>query len=330
MILRRPLLLAAAAAPFARPALAQVSTTRPLRLIVPNPPGGQSDTIARLYGEAIQATSGQAVVVENRSGANGLIAMDTVAKAPPDGLTTGLFSITLFTTLPAMMQRMPLDVDRDLTAITSVVTSTVLCCVTESRARERGWPDFRAMVEWAKRPGNALTNGAASSGGASHLLVATIARRARADITVVPYRGGAPALNDLLAGTIDMAFDFMPALLPHVAAGRLRALAVGSRERLPFLPDVPAMGEFADLGIADIDLQSWNILSGPAGLPPELAARTVELVRRANTHPGLEERLRANGLMPIPPAEPEAVRARIQAERPRWREMVEISGARIE
>src|SRR5687768_11211115 len=145
MIPRR--LLLAAAMPLARPARAQISATRPLRLIVPNPPGGQSDTIARLYGEAIQATSGQAVVVENRSGAKGLIAMDAVAKAPPDGLTAGLFSITLFTALPAMMPRMPLDVDRDIAPITSVVTSTVLCAVTEARARERGWADFRAMLE---------------------------------------------------------------------------------------------------------------------------------------------------------------------------------------
>lgn len=327
---RRRALLIAPVLLAARPAPAQISASRPLRLIVPNPPGGQSDTIARLYGEAIQATTGQAVVVENRSGANGLIAMDAVAKAPPDGLTTGLFSITLFTTLPAMMSRMPLDVDRDLSPITSVVTSTVLCAVTEQRARERGWTDFRAMLEWARRPGHALTNGAASSGGASHLLTATIARRSGADITVVPYRGGAPALNDLLAGNIDMAFDFMPALLPHVAAGRLRAMAVGSRERVPFLPEVPGLGEFADLGLGDLDLQSWNILSGPAGLPAELAERTVELVRRANTHPGLEERLRANGLLPLPPLDGAGVRARVAAERPRWREMVEISGARIE
>ena len=330
MLSRRALFLVATATPLARPALAQFPSTRALRVIVPNPPGGQSDTIARLYGEAIQATVGQLVVVENRSGANGLIAMDTVVKAPPDGLTTGLFSITLFTTLPAMMPRMPLDVDRDLTAITSVVTSTVLCCVTEQRARERGWTDFRALLEWAKRPGNGLTNGAASSGGASHLLTATLARRSGADITVVPYRGGAPALNDLLAGNIDMVFDFMPALLPHVAAGRLRALAVGSAARVPFLPDVPGMGEFTDLGIGDLDLQSWNILSGPPNLPAETAAATVELVRRANTKPGLEERLRMNGLLSLPPLDPSAVRARITAERPRWREMVEISGARIE
>ncbi len=330
MMHRRTLLLASAATALASPALAQISTSRPLRLIVPNPPGGQSDTIARLYGEAIQAQAGQAVVVENRSGANGLLAMDAVAKAAPDGLTTGLFSITLFTTLPAMMPRMPLDVDRDLLAITSVVTSTVLCCVTEQRARERGWTDFRSMIEWAKRPGNALTNGAASSGGASHLLVATIAKRSGADMTVVPYRGGAPALNDLLAGTVDMCFDFMPALLPHVASGRLRAMAVGSGQRVPFLPEVPGMAEFADLGIGDLDLQSWNILSGPAGLPPELAGRTVELIRRANEHPGLEDRLRANGLLRLPPTDPAATRARIMSERPRWNEMVQISGARIE
>lgn len=329
MMLRRTL-LAAAAAPLAAPALAQISSSRPLRLVVPNPPGGQSDTIARLYGEAIQATTGQAVVVENRSGANGLIAMDAVSKAAPDGLTTGLFSITMFTSLPAMMARMPLNVDRDVTPITSVVTSTTLCCVRADRARQRGWTDLGAMLEWAKKPGNELTNGAASSGGASHLLTATIARRSGAAITVVPYRGGAPALNDLLAGNIDMAFDFMPALLPHVAAGTLKPMAVGANTRLPFLPDVPGLGEFAAYGIGDLDLQSWNILTGPANLPPELVARTQDLLRRAAAHPGLEERLRANGLLALPALDAAATRARILADRPRWAEMVQISGARIE
>ncbi len=315
----------------AAPRLLRAQSARPMRLIVPNPPGGQSDTIARLYGEAMQATSGQSVIIENRSGANGLIAMDAVAKSVPDGTTVGLFSIALFTTLPMMMgARMPLDVDRDLTAVTSMVTSTVMCAVTDQRARERGWTDFRAMVGWAKRPGNGLTNGAASSGGASHLLVATIAKRSGADVTVVPYRGGAPALNDLLAGNIDMCFDFMPALMPHVQAGRLRALAVGSRARVPFLPEVPGMGDFPDLGIADLDLQSWNIITGPPGMPADIQARIAGLVRGAAAHPGLEDRLRTAGLMTMPPLDPAAVRARILAERPAWREMVEVSGARIE
>lgn len=313
------------------PAAAQIlAGGRPLKLIVPNPPGGQSDTIARLYADALQAGAGQSVVVENRTGANGLIAMDAVARAPADGQTLGIFSITAFTALPAMMAKMPFDVERDLSPVTSIVTSTTLCVVTAERARERGWTDFRSLIAWARRPGNELTNGAAASGGASHLLCATIARRSGSAITVVPYRGGAPALNDLLAGSIDMVFDFMPALLPHVAAGKLVPLAVGSRERSPLLPEVPGMGEFADLGIGDIDLQSWNMLAAQAALPAPVAAAIREGVRKANAQPGLEEKLRASGLLMMPPLEPAAVRERVAREQPMWREMVAASGARIE
>ncbi|UFN48169.1 tripartite tricarboxylate transporter substrate binding protein [Roseomonas sp. OT10] len=301
-----------------------------MKLVVPNPPGGQSDTIARLYADALQAAAGQSVVVENRTGANGLIAMDAVARAPADGQTLGIFSVTAFNALPAMMAKMPLDVERDLFPLTSIVTSTTLCVVTAERARERGWTDFRALVDWARKPGNELTNGAAASGGASHLLCATIAKRSGAAITVVPYRGGAAALNDLLAGSIDMVFDFMPALMPHVAAGKLVPLAVGMRERIPLLPQVPGMGEFADLNLADIDLQSWNALTAPANLPAPVAAAILDGVRKANAQPGLEEKLRQSGLLMMPPLDPAGVQERLARERPLWREMVAASGARIE
>ena len=315
----------------AGPARAQMlAGAKPMKLIVPNPPGGQSDTIARLYADALQAATGQPMMVENRTGANGLIAMDAVARAPADGQTLGIFSVTAFVALPAMMAKMPMEPERDLFPVTSMVTSTTLCVVTAERARERGWTDFRALIDWARKPGHELTNGAAASGGASHLICATIAKRTGAAITVVPYRGGAPALNDLLAGSIDMVFDFMPALMPHVAAGKLVPLAVGTQARIPLMPQVPAMGDFPDLGIADIDLQSWNVLSAPAGLPEPLAAAIRQGVAKAGAQPGLEEKLRASGLMMMPALEPAAVRARLAREKPLWREMVAASGARIE
>ena len=149
------------------------------------------------------------------------------------------------------------------------------------------------------------------------------------DILHVPYRGGAPALNDLLGGQIDMVFDFMPALLPHVAAGRLVPLAVGSRERSPLLPDVPGMGEFADLGIGDLDLQSWNALTGPAGMDAETVRAISNGVKRGAT-PELATRLKTAGLVPSITDSAESTRALIAADAPRWKEMVQVSGAKIE
>jgi len=331
VIPRRPLLLGLLAAPAARNgAEAQIlAGGRPMRWVVPFPPGGAGDAIGRIWADAFTARNAQPVVIENRGGANGVLGIEAVTRAAPDGATLGVFNIAFFTALP-LMTRVSYDPARDLTPVAKLVTSTVLCCVTPERAAQRGWTDFRALIEWARKPGNQLTKGSASNGGPAHLLISTIAKRSGADIVHVPYRGGAPALNDLLAGQIDMVFDFMPALLPQVAAGKLVPLAVGSQARSPLLPQVPGLGEFADLGLGDLDLQSWNILTAPAGLPASTADAIAAAVLRGAEAPGLSERLATAGLVLSTSESPDAVRAAIAADAPRWKEMVEVSGARIE
>ena len=328
MLSRRRFVATALAAPIA--ARAQVlSGGRPMRWVVPFPPGGQGDAIARAWADAYTGANRQTIVIDNRGGANGLLGIQAVKEAPVDGTVLGVFNISFFTALPLMMARAPYDPARDLTPIARLVTSTVLCCVTAERAKQRGWNNFRALIEWAKKPGQRLTKGSAGNGGPAHLLIATIARRTGADILHVPYRGGAPALTDLLGGQIDMAFDFMPALLPQIASGRLVALAVGSRERSPLLPDVPGLGEFADLGIGDLDLQSWNALTGPAGMDAETVRAIGEGVKRGAT-PELAARLKTSGLVLSISESAEATRALIAADAPRWKEMVQVSGAKIE
>jgi tripartite-type tricarboxylate transporter receptor subunit TctC len=324
-MLRRALL----ATPLATPALAQILPgARPMRWVVPFPPGGAADAIARNWAEAITTTTGQAIVIDNRGGANGLLGIQAVTQAPADGTTLGIFNISFFTALPLMMTQPPYDPARDLEPISQLVTSTVVCCVTAERARARGWSDFRALLEDARhRP---VTKGSAGNAGPAHLLIASIARRAQARIEHVAYRGGAPALTDLLAGNIDMVFDFMPALMPHIASGRLVALAVGSAARSPLMPQVPGLSEFADLGLAGLDLQSWNALTAPRGTPPETQRAIADAVLRAAAAPGLEARLNAAGLLLATTPGPAETRALIAADAPRWREMVEASGARIE
>ncbi len=306
-----------------------LASGRPLRLMVPFNPGGSADVLARLYAEAITSQTGQPVVVENRGAANGILAVEAVARSPNDGSTLGVLSVTFFAALPYMMDRPPYDPARDLAPVARIANSTVLCVVTPERARERGWTDFRSMIEWAKRPGNRVTTGSARA-TASHLISATIAQRSGADIQHVPYRGGAPAVSDFLSGTIDMIFDAMPQLMPHVAAGRAIPIAVGSRQRSPFFPDVPGMGEFTDLNLATIDQQSWSALVGPAGMSEATVAQLFEGIRKAGQAPGLEDRLKASGLVLSVSGSPAEVRALIEQDTPRWREMVTASGARLD
>lgn len=302
---------------------------RPLRLMVPFNPGGAADVLARLYAEAITSQTGQAVVVENRGAANGILAVDAVARSPSDGSTLGVLSVTFFAALPFMMDRPPYDPVRDLMPVARIANSTVLCVVTPERARERGWTDFRSMIEWAKQPGNRVTTGSARA-TPSHLISATIAGLSAADIQHVPYRGGAPAVSDFLSGTIDIIFDAMPQLMPHVAAGRAMPMAVGSRARSPFFPAVPGMGEFADLNLDAVDLQSWSALAGPSSMSSATVAQLSEGIRKAGQAPGLEDRLKASGLVLSVSDTPAEVQAQIAQDTPRWRAMVTASGARLD
>ncbi len=328
MMHRRHLLAAAAMAPgLARAAV--LPDGKPMRFIVPFPPGGQGDTVARLYGEALTSATGQVVVIDNRAGGNGVVGVEAIMRSPPDGATVGLLNVAAITALPLMMAR-PTYTARDLTVVTRVATSTCVCVVTAERARQRGWTDFRALINWAKQPGQQLSKGSSGNGSIAHLLIALVARRTGADILHAPYRGGAPAATDLLAGNIDMIFDFFPALMPHIQSGRMVPLAVSSNGRSPFLPDVPGMSEFADLNLGDVDMQSWNALCGPAGLPAPVVTRLYDGFRQAAASPLLAERLGASGLIVGVSETATAVQEQLAHETPMWREMVEISGAKID
>jgi tripartite-type tricarboxylate transporter receptor subunit TctC len=322
-MMRRRRLLAATAmlSPTMLPARSRAAVLpdgKSMRFVVPFPPGGQGDTVARLYGDALTAATGQAVIVENRGGANGVLGVETIMRSPPDGATIGLLSVAALTALPYMMAR-PSYTVRDLTVVTRVATSTCVCVVTAERVRQRGWTDFRALINWAKQPGNQLSKGSSGNGSIAHLLIALVARRTGADILHAPYRGGAPAATDLLGGNIDMVFDFFPALMPHIQSGRLVALAVSSNARSPILPDVPGMSEFADLGLGAVDMQSWNALCGPAGLPADVVVRLYDGFK-----------LRASGLLVGVSETPTAVQDQLAREMPMWREVVELSGAKID
>jgi tripartite-type tricarboxylate transporter receptor subunit TctC len=231
---RRHLLLAAPAFGFSpRIASAQAFPSRSIRIVVPFAPGGAVDITARLIGERLQPILGQTVVIDNRGGAGGNLGADAVAKAEKDGHTIVLGTATIFAANKFLYRRsMPFDPIRDLTPVTRVSTGTVLLVVNAGRP----WQNFGELIEFARRNPGRVTMGSSGTGTVSHLTISAVARAAGVDITHVPYRGGGPAITDLLSGNIDMMFDVMPALMPHVREGRMRPLAVGSAERVDYVP----------------------------------------------------------------------------------------------
>jgi tripartite-type tricarboxylate transporter receptor subunit TctC len=334
MLGRRSLLagagaLLAASAPSAGHAQ-PIAGGRPIRLIVPFPPGGAVDILGRLLAERLGPALGQNVVVENRGGAGGNIGADAVAKAPADGTTLGLIGVTTLCAAPFLYKSMAFDPRKDLEPVSAIVTGAVLCVVNAETARKHGWSDFATLIAWAKAHPGEVRMGSSGTGTTSHLTIAAVNRATGAGITHVPYRGGGPAINDLLSGTIDMMFDVMPALMPHVESGAFKALAVSSAQRLSILPQVPGMADLAGLGLGDLDIQSWNAVMTTAGTPAPVVQRLAEAVRTVAADPAFVERLRPLGYTVMTSAAPAALAARIQAETPRWQQLVEISGARLD
>jgi tripartite-type tricarboxylate transporter receptor subunit TctC len=327
MITRRLVLLSALAAP----ALAQpFAGGRPVRLVVPFPPGGAVDLLGRLLAEQLRPALGTDVVVDNRGGAGGNLGMEAVARAAPDGTTLGIGSTATLMANRFLYSRLPFDPTRDFTLISRVTNGTVLCVVNANTARERGWSDFRALLAWARANPGRISMGSSGVGTTSHFMIEMVRQRAGVDITHVPYRGGGPAISDLVSGTIDMMFDVMPALMPHVEAGRFRALAVGSAQRLPILPDVPAMGDFRDLGLGDVDMQTWNAIVGPAGMDPAIVQRLSATLRQVMALPAVTGRLGPLGYTAVTDATPADFAQLVAEETPRWEQIVRLAGARVE
>lgn len=322
-MLRRALLLST----LATPALAQGRT---VRLVVPFPPGGAVDLLGRMLADRLGPALGAAVVVENRGGAGGIIGADAVAKGDKDGSVVGLIGVTTLCAFPFMTNRLPFDPRRDLAPVSQVTDGALLCVVNAEAARRHGWTDFRALLRWSRANPDQLRMGSSGAGTSSHINVEAINRFAGARILHVPYRGGGPAINDVIAGNIDMMFDVMPALMPHVEAGRLLALAVSSNARLPFLPAVPAMGDFADLGLGRHGVNTWNAIMAPSGTPPEAIARLHAAIRAVGAEADFVNRLTPLGYATVTSESPAALSALIEADTPRWRELVEISGARLD
>jgi tripartite-type tricarboxylate transporter receptor subunit TctC len=318
------------AAALAMPMVARAQGRRTLRLLVPFPPGGAVDSLARILGERLQPVLDQTVVVDNRSGAGGLIGADAVAKGPPDGSLLGIIGAATFCAAPVLQASMPFDPIRDLKPVTQITDSAVIIVVNAARAAERGWTSLPALLAWGRANPGRLQLAHSGPTTVSHLTLAAIMKRAGIEATLVPYRGGAQAATDVLAGTIDGSADLPSALVPHIEAGRLRALAVSSATRLALLPDIPGMAEFPGSVVADMDVRTWNMMTLPAGTPAAEVLRLHAALLRVAAMPDFRAALRPLAYDPVTSASPEAAAQLIADETPRWRQLVEMSGAKLE
>ncbi|WP_424812064.1 Bug family tripartite tricarboxylate transporter substrate binding protein [Roseococcus sp. YIM B11640] len=327
---RRHLMLGGLAAPIlAAPAIAQGwSPARTVRIVVPIAPGGANDLIARMIAERLSPVLGQTVIVENRPGAGGNIGAQSVLQSEKDGLTWMLTSANVLTANTYLYgSRMPFVPLRDFAPVTRVGIGTLLWVVNA----QRPWRSFQDQIAAAKRDPGRITMGSSGTGTISHLYFEKVKRSAGADMTHVPYRGGGPAIQDLIAGNIDMMFDVIPALLPHVREGRFRPLAVGSAKRIDYVPElanVPGMDEL--LPGAGIDALNWWSVVAATGTPEAAIATMHSAIQRVLAQEELKERLLSLTVFPLADPTPAAFGAFWREQEPIWRELVQASGATAE
>ncbi len=328
-IARRAALIGGLATPFAPSAArAQSFPTRPVRLIVPIAPGGANDIIARMIAERLAPALGQPVVVENRPGAGGNLGALAVAQAEKDGHTLLFTSANVLVANRWLYRtQMPIEPLRDLAPVTRVAVGTILLVVNA----QRPWRSFRDLVEYARANPGRVTMGSSGTGTISHLFLERLNRAAGIQITHVPYRGGSLAIQDLAAGNVDMMFDAIPALLPHIREGRFRPLVAGSARRIDYVPelvDVPGMDE--TLPGQGFDALNWWSVVAPAGTPAPVIATLHGALVRIMADPTMGERLRPMSFLPMTDASPQAFGEFWRAQEPIWRDLVEQSGARAE
>lgn len=266
--------------------------TKPVRILVAYPPGGLADVMARSVAQQLTDILGQPVIVENKPGANGNVAGDTVAKLPADGYTFCLCSTVIESVNPFLYERMPFDPQNDVMPVAS--TGRVqLFLVAKNSLPASSFEEFLALARVGNPP---LAYGSAGSGSSPHLVGEMFKNVGKIQATHVPYRGAAPAIQDLLAGQVDFMFD--PGLsIPHVKAGKLKIFAVVSNSRSGLVPNVPTL---AELGFKGLDFDTWFGLYARAGTSAAIVTRLNEAVNKALADPGLKSRYRDLGADPVP------------------------------
>lgn len=281
--------LAAISPGFALPALAQDAyPSRPIKVIVALPAGGSADMIARVIGQKMAEQLGQPVVIDNKAGGSGQIGMPQVARAAPDGYTLTISPASFLTTNKSIFKSLPYDPEADFVPITKLVNQPMVLVAKDKQK----YPNVAAVLAAAKAAPGKLTYASSGDGSPQHLAALMFCTRTRTDLLHVPYKGGAPAVNDTLAGNVDLLFAVLPEALPHVQSGKLHALAVMSPQRAPSLPQTPTM---AESGLSDMTLSAWVGLLAPARTPQPVIDK-LQQAAHAALDSEVKAKLGANGM----------------------------------
>lgn len=296
--------------------------SRPIRIVATTPPGSPPDVIARLIGERLSTALGQPVVVENKPGAIGTIALQAVARAPADGYTFGVLAMPHILG-PSLLPSMPYDQQRDLVPVSHVVwASNILVVNAASKLLS-----LRDVVAIARDKPDALTYASGGNGTPAHLAAALLGLRSGARMRHVPFRGAPEGVAAVIGGQVDMMFAATGAALPHIRSGKLRALATSAPARLAPLPELPTV---AEQGFAGFEVRDWQGFVAPAGTPPAIVQKVAAEVRRIVSLPEVKERLSAMGMEAVEQGGPEAFGALIRSETAQWSRVVREAGIRGE
>jgi tripartite-type tricarboxylate transporter receptor subunit TctC len=318
---RRTLLTTGAAAALTTPALAQAWPSRPITLYVPFPAGGPADMFGRILARGLATQLGQQVVVENKSGLGGVVGVDAIAKAAPDGYTIGMNSAGPSSIAPFIHPKMPFD-DKDIALLTPIaLVQEIIASTLALPVRTIG-----ELIAHAKANPGKVNYASSGTGSITHLAGELFKTAAGLDIVHVPYRGAAPAVQDLLAGQVQMTVLDISVLLPHIKAGKMRALAVTSKTRSALLPDVPTT---AEAGLPTVLSDNWYGLAAPSGVPKDILGRIHAAAVAVLKTPEAAEPMMAQGAV-IRPMSPEEYTAFVRQERAKWAPLVKAANIKPE
>jgi len=317
----RGVLLAVGLAGLGSAVLAQTYPSKPIRFVVGYPPGGSGDFVTRTVGEALAQELGQTAIVDNRPGAAGNVAAEVVLKAPADGYTLFVGSNPYIN--KALYKKMPFDVERDLIPITLLGDGPMVIAVNNQLPVH----SIQDLIAYARTRRGQLNFGSSGNGSAPHLAGILFNSLGQTDILHIPFKGGAPAVQSLIAGDTQVIFGTSPVVLPQVRAGRIRALAITTQRRSTAIPGVMSM---QDAGLTGYDISFSFGLYAPVGTPPEVVRKLFDATVKVLQRPDMAEKLATQGMDPAPNTSPEDFRLMNQRLAPLWARLIADSGAKVD
>jgi tripartite-type tricarboxylate transporter receptor subunit TctC len=322
-----PLLIGALAL---SPALAETYPAKPIRFIVPYPPGGPLDTVARLLADKMKEGLGQPVIVDNKPGAGGNIGADAAAKSAPDGYTIVMGAVATHAINPTLFPKMPYDPVKDFAPVSLVASVPNVLVLNPEVASKLSIASVKDLVAYAKAHPGKLNYASGGNGSAGHLAGELFKMMTKVSIVHIPYNGAAPAQLGLLAGQTDLMFDNLASASSNIRSGKLKAIAVTTTKRAAALPDLPTMAEAgSDKGLSGFDINTWFGIMAPAKTPPAVITRLNSEVDKALRAPDVKERMSRLGAEPSPTT-PEQFDALIQKDLKKYAAIVKASGAKVD